>query len=85
MTTPIEVLSKVSGLSKETMKEIFAEVQANHKRLDSCIGPHEFNPIEDDNSNSLTKKYLCTRCEGIVDFIAFSWYTKGLKHGSTKK
>jgi hypothetical protein len=81
MTTAIDALSKVSGLSKDTMKEIFAEVQANHKRLDSCIGPHEFNPIED-SSNALTKKYLCTRCKGIVDFIAYSWYSKGLKHGS---
>jgi hypothetical protein len=80
MTTAIDALSKVSGLSKESMREIFAEVQANHKRLDSCIGPHDFKVIS--SSNSMQQKYQCTKCQGILDFVSHSWYVKGLMHGS---
>jgi hypothetical protein len=81
----LDTLSKVSGLSKDTMKEIFAEVKVNLKRLDSCIGPHDFNPSGDDAKIVVQQKYKCSKCLGTIDFIAFSWYTKGLKHGSVKK
>jgi hypothetical protein len=73
MTTVMDVLSKVSGIPQSEIKTIFAEVQANHKRLESCVGPHDF--IKDG------KKFVCLKCNGSIDFVAHSWYQKGLSHG----
>lgn len=73
----IDASSKISGLSHETCKSILANVKANHKKLDECIGPHYFKR-EDDKPLS---KYICSKCGGHVDAIYKDAYDTGLIHG----
>lgn len=66
-------------ISPNEVHAIWEEVKRNHKRLDECPGPHEFGPM-------LAKpgaKYTCSKCGGVVDAVARSWYEKGLTHGRT--
>ena len=61
-------------------KALWEKVQANHRTLASCAGPHDFS---DDLSPARTigKRWRCTRCGGEVDGVARSHYQDGLKHG----
>ena len=72
-----EVLSRVSGLSQEEVKRIWSEVRENQKRLDDCIGPHEFSKLDD----KIDGEFLCSKCGGKIRGHDFSWYQKGLEHG----
>ena len=74
----IDDFSKITGLSKPVINEVWEEVKANHARLDSCIGPHEFTPIDPDKV--VGRRYVCGLCKGEVDSIDRSWYEKGLEH-----
>lgn len=69
-------------MDKEKIREIVRQVQENHKRLRACPGPHDF--VLEGESEPMTlanRKYRCTRCNGTIDSMAYSWYTKGLDHG----
>ena len=71
-----DALSKISGLSKEDIREIWAETQANHRRLQECERPHDFQPVESDRR---PRKYRCSLCGGEVSSINASWYARGLE------
>jgi len=79
MVDGVEVMSKISGLSKETVQEIWEETQANHRRLQECKGPHDFQPVTDGH---FSKAFRCSLCGGEVSATNASWYIRGLKHGS---
>ena len=70
-------LANVGGLSKDALREIASNVAKNFEALNACPR-HEFvstcegNPLAD---------YVCARCGGTVDCVAYSWYTRGLEHG----
>lgn len=80
----IDVLSKVSGISKEEVQKIANEVQENIKRLNSCRGPHEFVPIPKELLRG-SPKMRCTICKGWLDATAAKWYERGLEHGKRAK
>jgi hypothetical protein len=61
-------------------QRILADVRANLKRLDSCEGPHRFDPIPEDVGKVFGIRYRCTLCGGEVDNHAKHWYERGLKH-----
>lgn len=70
-------------ITRADTRRIFEEVKSNHAKLDACPGPHEFRPVAkypDRPANPL-KDYVCCRCGGRVDAIAFGWYRRGLEHG----
>lgn len=75
----IDEFSKITGLKKETINEVWEEVKANHAKLDACKGPHTFEPI--DSTKKIGCRYRCALCGGEVDSINKSWYAKGLEHG----
>jgi hypothetical protein len=64
-------------LAREDVHAIWKEVKANHARLDSCSGPHDFGP----HVAALNVNYTCNKCGGSVNASARSWYEKGLAHG----
>ncbi len=66
-------------INKEHLREIFAEVKENARKLQDCKGPHRFNPIS--SEGVLKKKYQCEICGGVIDAIGKHWYDQGLKHG----
>lgn len=74
------LLEKVSGISKEGMKQIFVDVKENHRKLDSCIRPHDFS-IDLNPEKKIGKRWQCAKCGGVVDGINRSWYDDGLKDG----
>lgn len=75
----VKALSDVSGLRKKEIKQIWENVKANHKRLDECEGPHEFELVGEDRP--LKSKYRCRKCKGELDRINHGWYQRGLEHG----
>lgn len=52
--------------------EIFNNVKQNHKRLEECTKPHDFQPITG------ARKYKCTKCNGEIDTTHYYWYYQGL-------
>jgi hypothetical protein len=60
-----------------------AKVQANHKALASCAGPHDFS-IDVTPTKTFGKRWRCSLCQGEIDSIAKIYYTEGLQHGLAK-
>ncbi len=58
---------------------LWAEVKANHAKLNGCAGPHDFVDSQPRVTDPL--KYVCKLCGGGVDHHAFLWYQRGLAHG----
>jgi hypothetical protein len=77
-----EVFGKITGLSRDEMKGILADVRANHKTLDECPGPHEFSAIEPGKFGS---KHRCAKCGGTIGAVETGWYRRGLEHGGRPK
>lgn len=71
----LDVLSKVSGISKKEVRAIFEEVKRNHKLLDGCIRPHDFIAF----GKGPMRNERCTRCNGVVSSSAANYYKQGLK------
>lgn len=61
--------------------EIIREVRENQAKLNSCAGPHDFQPSQKYESG-MTKKYACLKCHGTVTVSDRNWYVRGLAHGS---
>ena len=69
----ITALSELSGLSEETMKDIWAKVQDNNRALDACPS-HDFEPNPDGNR---TAAYRCKNCGGTVTDNNYRWHELG--------
>lgn len=69
----VAVLSKVSGLPRAEVQELWQQVKANQARLDACPGPHRFD-------GHGRRDYRCSECGGTVSAIAYVWYVAGLEH-----
>jgi hypothetical protein len=79
----LEALANISGLNSSEIMEIFKQTKENRSLLDECDS-HNFIEMDKGTSSLSTfkNKYICTRCKGVVDFIAYSWYLKGFIHGA---
>jgi hypothetical protein len=75
-----DALSRVSGIPRSEMDEIWQQVKVNSERLRSCQRPHDFSEITR-QIGSIPREYRCTKCQGTVDSIHRSWYIEGLKDG----
>lgn len=64
-------------MNKAEMAELWAEVKANHARLDTCDG-HDFEPR---TGGLQQRKRRCRRCGGELDCVDAAWYEKGVEHG----
>jgi hypothetical protein len=72
-----EVISNVSGVSKDEVKKIWEGVKANQKLLSECKRPHVFLPIGEGNF----RNQQCTKCKGIVEGRLALYYKQGLVDG----
>ncbi len=70
-----DALSRISGLSKGTIRKIAIKVVENNKILNSC-SIHSFD------KEISKRKWKCSNCGGTVNSLAKSWYEKGLSHDS---
>jgi len=60
-------------------RKIWEQVQANHRKLDSCKY-HEF-VTDITPQKPYDKKWQCKNCLGEVGDIYKRWYEKGIEHG----
>lgn len=72
-----DVLSTMSGISKEKIKEIAKNIHKNNKLLNQCSF-HTFNKKVND-------KWFCSNCGGYVYAQSKMWYEKGVKHGNSNR
>lgn len=61
---------------------ILKEVQENLRKLESCPGPHDFQPHELLRGTLTPRSYLCSKCGGVLDSLKVIWYKKGLAHAT---
>lgn len=76
-----EILSPLTGMSRDQMMALAKEVKENFVRLDNCVGPHDFKPSAYNFALGTPRKYVCTLCKGDVGASDFRWYMRGLIHG----
>ncbi len=79
--TGYDALSKISGLSKDAIKDIAKGVIENNKLLDSC-SYHIFEPIK---SPFMSRIYKCSNCGGTVRSMHKIWYEKGIEHSQKRE
>lgn len=61
---------------------LLAEVKANMARLESCPGPHTFEPTEwMDDKRILARYHTCRTCLGRLESTKVRWYEMGLMAG----
>jgi len=77
MPDTLDILSKMSKLRKDKIKEIWEQVKVNSALLDSC-SKHNFELMKDRKD----RRYKCTNCNGELDTVNVIWYNKGLEHGT---
>lgn len=79
------------GIKRTDTDAIVAEIKRNNTMLESCTGPHDFSialdrrtlkPAVPDNRRDPFCKWQCSKCCGIVDGVAKSWYNKGVRHAT---
>ena len=73
-------MAKVSGLSKERIREIWEEVKANKKLMDNCAGPHDFSEMST-SGGMMRTQFRCAKCGGVVNGAYRRAYEEGLAHG----
>ena len=79
MIDVVHPMSNLSGLDPATVHEIWAQVKANHARLNACPDHHFERTPE---STEFKAHYRCRNCEGEIDAITHRWYTVGRSHGT---
>lgn len=71
------VLSGATGLSKDDLAGIWAEVKANHAMLESCRR-HDFS-VPSRFAGRMVTQWRCAVCTGTVDGVAKRWFELGLQ------
>jgi hypothetical protein len=74
MTDGVDQLSNMSGLSRDGIKNIWKEVQANHAKLASCPR-HRF----EGGSVKIGQKVTCLNCGGMTGLVHVGDYIDGYR------
>lgn len=76
----VGAMAEISGLTRDVIIGIAAQVKANQVRLDGCPW-HEFEVVPQDDGVTpqarLSDKYRCRHCQGEVDAIRYRWHQLG--------
>jgi hypothetical protein len=67
-------------MNRREADKLWDEVEANHRKLDGCQGPHDFAQV-DPGPSKLGATYRCQKCGGTVGHLHKLWYEIGLRHG----
>jgi hypothetical protein len=70
----VGVMADLTGLSRQSMADLAAEVKANSERLNSCPY-HEFAPILP--RVPLNQRYRCIECGGEINSSEWYWHQEG--------
>lgn len=77
---PLGILSKFTGVDRETVNDLWKAVQVNHKRLAECKRPHDFEPF----GTGPMRKERCKACGGTVAAVNAAYYKQGLEDGASQ-
>lgn len=80
MADSLDTLSTATGLSRDTLLELWEKAQANRVLLDACPR-HAFERSVGPNGPRLGDKFRCVVCGGEASADSVIWYEKGLAHG----
>lgn len=64
-------------MENDTAIKLMQEIKENRLKLDSC-SKHDFS-IDVTPNRTYSKKFRCTKCDGVVDLNEKRWYEKGIK------
>ena len=73
------VMAGLTGLSRQSMVDLAAEVKANSERLSACPY-HEFAPVQMAPGvpmATMRQRYRCIECGGEIDRHAWYWFQQG--------
>ena len=73
----VDALSRMSGLSKDRVHEIWNDVKVNIEKLKGCDG-HRFGEIGGDGRPS--ERCICKNCGGTMTVMAIITYGRGYEH-----
>lgn len=79
--TGYDALSRMSGLSSDTIRDIAKGVIENNKLLNACSF-HIFESIDDP---ATSRVYQCKNCKGTVRGMQKIWYEKGIEHSQKRR
>lgn len=66
-------------MEKTEINTIIQKVKENHNRLETCLGPHDFLPVNPEAG--VLGRVRCKKCNGELEKIDSIRYTDGLQHG----
>jgi hypothetical protein len=66
-------------MDRNDVNAIIKRVKENHERLETCLGPHEFVPINPDVG--VLGRVFCKKCRGEMDRVNSIYYNDGVRHG----
>lgn len=77
---PKPTAAQLNEKLKAQLERAMSDVQENFKLLQSCPGPHDFQP----RPGGRKGEYWCLKCQGRVTGANATFYMHGLAHGSKK-
>lgn len=73
----IGVMSDLTGMPRDRLKQLAESVRANHAALSSCAY-HEFERIIQEYEAAWSRqRYRCRHCGGEIDANAYRWHEQG--------
>lgn len=79
---PFDTVSRVTGIKRKDIEEIFKQVKANQAVLDTCKG-HDFS-VPHRKIGQIVTDWKCSKCGGTVERQCKRWYELGLRHGLSR-
>lgn len=70
-----EQRSNVTRIGRECLKEIWEEVKENRRRLDNCVGHHQFGRVR--FANGIARDVTCDVCGGSMSVMSALDYRRG--------
>ena len=76
-----DALRRILGVPLSDVNEMFAKVEANRAKLDTCRR-HDFKKSQPGDPNvTMQLGWRCSHCGGELDAHTVRWYATGLDHG----
>lgn len=75
-TDGADLLSELSGLSRESILKRWEKAKANKRRLDACAR-HRFFSRSPSEGSPFGKSFVCLNCGGAMNFLSIGEYIEG--------
>lgn len=76
----LDQLAGAMMVKSKDLKDIWEDVKENHRKLDSCPGPHDF-VVKNPEARRMNQRMVCRKCKGEMTVLDANLYLKGVAHG----